>query len=558
MTTLAPPPPRSRTSDLVGLLGSTDHKRIAGLIGGAALVFFLMAGTVALLMRIELAAPGMQLMDEDLYNQLFTAHGSVMIYFFAIPAVFAFGLYLVPLQVGAAEISWPRLALAGFWLFLAGGVIMWAGFLTTQGAAQASWIGIDPLSDSSASPGQGMDFWIIAVFLTTLAQILWAACVLATIVRRRAPGMTMLRIPVFCWAMVVTSLMTLTAFPALDLGMVLLYVERHIGGVFTGPNGAIAYQHLFWFYGHPAVYVVFFPPLAAVSETIAVNARKRFFGYRALVVSLLVFAAGSMSVWGHHMFTTGSVANRYFALTSTFLMVPAGVEYFDNIATMWGGRIRLRTSMLFACGFLLMFLIGGLSGIYMGSAVLDYHIHDTYFIVAHFHYTLFGGTVFGIFAGVFHWFPKVTGRLLDERLGKGQFWLMVLGILLTFIPQFFLGHDGMLRRVANYEESMGWQTLNVVSTVGAGVLFVAIAVFLVNLVRSIRHGAPAGGDPWGGHTLEWATSSPPPRHNFDFLPPVRSYAPLLDLQEEAERARRSGPDASNARGEPPDPGGTSR
>ena len=537
MTTLDAPPRRSGTLSLLGLFGSTDHKHIGLVTGLTAFAFFLLAGLLALLMRTELAEPGLQILRDDTYNQVFTMHGSTMFYLFAVPLALAVGLYLVPLQIGAAEIVWPRLALLGYWLFLSGGLIMYSGFLTADGAAKAAWTAYDPLSDSVATPEAGMDLWIIGVVLATVATMIWAACVLATLVRRRAPGMTMLRIPVFSWGMVVTCLLVLTAFPALVLAMTLLYIDRHFGGVFTDPGGPLAYQHLFWFYGHPVVYVVFFPFLGAALEAIAVCSRKRFFGYHAMVLSLLGFTALSMSVWGHHMFTTGGVANRYFALTSTALLVPAGIEYFDSLATMFRGRIVVRTSLLFALSFLGLFLIGGLTGILVGSPPLNYHLHDTYFIVAHFHYTVVGGTVFGFFAGIYHWFPKVTGRILGEGLGKINWALLMVGTLLTFIPQFFLGEEGMARRISDYPAYEGWAGLNLLSTVGAFVIFLGVLVLLVNVARSLRLGRVAGDDPWGGHTLEWTTSSPPPRHNFEALPPVRSYAPVLDLREERERAR---------------------
>jgi cytochrome c oxidase subunit 1 len=538
VTTLAAPPRRrSGALSLLGLFGSTDHKHIGLVTGLTAFVFFLLAGLLALLMRTELASPGLQVLGDDTYNQVFTMHGSTMFYLFAVPLAVAVGVYLVPLQIGAAEIMWPRLALFGYWLFLSGGLIMYAGFLTADGAAKAAWTAFDPLSDSIATPETGMDFWIIGVVLATVATMVWAACVLATIVRRRAPGMTMLRIPVFSWGMTVTCLLVLTAFPALIVAMTLLYIDRHLGGVLTEPGGPIVYQHLFWFYGHPVVYVVFFPFLAAALEAIAVCSRKRFFGYHAMVLSLLAFTALSMSVWAHHMFVTGAVSNRYFALTSTALLVPAGVEYFDALATMWRGRIVVRTSFLFALGFLMLFLIGGLTGIFVGSPPLDYHVHDTYFIVAHFHYTLIGGTVFGMFAGIYHWFPKVTGRVLGEGLGKVNWLLLVIGTLLTFIPQFFLGHQGMQRRISDYPGYEGWGGLNTLSTIGAFLIAAGVLAFLVNVARSLRLGRVAGDDPWDGHTLEWATTSPPPRHNFEALPPVRSYAPVLDLREERLQER---------------------
>jgi cytochrome c oxidase subunit I len=539
--------PRRTRPTLGELTTATDHKRIGIATCVTAFAFFLVGGSLALLMRTELAEPGMQVVSQGTYNQLFTIHGSTMFFLFAAPVAMGVGLYMVPLQIGAEDLVWPRLALLGYWLLFAAGLIMYSGFLTDQGAADFGWTAYFPLSDSNSTPGAGTDFWIIAVVLATTAVILMALSLLATVAWRRAPGMTLLRMPLFTWSEVVTVFMVLTSFPVLLVAMVLLYIDRHGPSIFALPGGPLTYQHLFWFYGHPVVYVVFFPLVGAVGETIATFSRRRFFGYSVTVLSLLMFSALSMSVWGHHMFTTGAVQNKYFSLTSTLLVVPAGIEYFAFIATMWGGRIRLRAPMLFAIGFVLLFLIGGLSGIFVGSPPLDYHSHDSYVVVAHFHYTLFGGTVFGLFAAIYYWFPKVTGRLLDEGLGRVHFALMFVGALVTFIPMFFLGQEGMPRRVADYASFRDWQTLNVIATAGAYTIFASIVVFLVNVFRSLRLGAPAGPDPWDGQTLEWVSSSPPGRHNFVGLPPVRSYAPLLDLRlqgkdpiHEATRPERTG------------------
>jgi cytochrome c oxidase subunit I len=528
MSTLADTTP----AGTIAWVGSTDHKRIGVRVTGYALAFFVASGVLALVMRTELAHPGLQVVSENTYNQLFTMHGSGMFYLVMTPLALALGVYLVPLQVGAAEIAAPRLALLGDWLVLAGGLTMFSGFVTASGPARAGWTAFYPLSDARATPGVGMDLWIVGVVLAAVGSMALAGCVLATALRLRAPGMTMLRLPVFSWAMVVTCLMVLTAFPALLAAMALLFLDRQGLEIFDSSGGPAAYQHLFWFYGHPVVYVTFFPFVGAVAEVVAVFSRKRFFGYSALVLSLLGFAGLSMSVWAHHMFTTGQVANRYFALTSTALIVPAGVEYFDLIATMWRGKIALRTPMLFAVGFILLFLIGGLTGIVVGSPPLDYHVHDSFFVVGHFHYTLFAGSLFGFFAGVYYWFPKVTGCLLGEGLGRLHFALMFVGANLTFFPMFILGYEGMQRRIADYPSSAGWGALNLLSTIGAFVLALSVLVFFWNLAVSLRRSVPAGDDPWGGHTLEWATTSPPPRHNFAALPPVRSFAPLLDLQEE--------------------------
>jgi cytochrome c oxidase subunit I len=534
MTTVARPPSASavEAAGLIEAFAGTDHKRIARRLVMIAFAFFLTAGVMALLMRSELAEPGMQVVSRNIYNQLFTMHGSLMIYVAITPLALALGVYFAPLQVGAPEIFAPRFALTGVWLLLSGGLAMCSGFLTSHGAARAGWTAFDPLSDGVNTPGSGMDFWIIGVILAAAGGTAVAGSVLGTILARRTPGMSMFRIPVFSWSMVVTCLMVVMSFPVLVLAMSLLYADRNLGGVFEGTGGAVAYQHLFWFYGHPVVYVMFFPFVGVVAEVVATFSGRRFFGYRAIVLSLLVFAAISMSVWAHHMFATGQVKNQYFSLTSMLLVLPAGVEYFDMIATMIGGAIVLRVPMLFAVGFLIQFLVGGLSGIFVASPPLDYHAHDTFLVVAHFHYTLFAGSVFAFFAGVYYWFPKVTGRMLGEGLGKLQFWLMVLGANLTFMPMFFLGDDGMVRRVADYPASTGWQDLNGLATLGSYVIAVSVVVFLVNVFRSLRDGAEAGDDPWEGHSLEWATTSPPPRHNFDRLPPIRSFAPLLDLREQ--------------------------
>jgi cytochrome c oxidase subunit 1 len=529
MTTLAP---RLGRGGLVGIAGSTDHKRIAVRVAVTAGLFFLAGGVMALLMRSELAQPGLQIVSTGTYNALFTMHGSTMIYLFVAPFGLALGLYLVPLQVGAAEVAGPRWALAGWWLYVLGGVSMYGGFLTRGGAAAATWVGFDPLSNAVHTPGTGMDLWIYGVALATAGELLWGGCLLATLVRHRAPGMTMLRLPVFSWTILVTALMVLFAFPVLIVAMGLLWVERQWGGVFTGGDGAVAYQHLFWFYGHPVVYVMFFPFVGAVAEAISIFSGRRFFGYHAMVGSLLLFTSLSMSVWAHHMFAIDGVTVKYFSLTSIALLVPAGVEYFDMIATLWGGAVRLTTAMLFALGFLVQFLIGGLTGIWVGSSVLDYHANNSYFVVAHFHYTLFGGSFFGLVCAVYLWWPKVTGTLLREGLGRVHFALSVLGANLTFFPMFFLGRDGMTRRIADYPRSAGWGTLNLIETIGAGFIALSVLVFALNVLISLVVRRPAGNDPWHGHTLEWATTSPPPRHNFDALPPVRSFQPLLDLREE--------------------------
>jgi cytochrome c oxidase subunit 1 len=519
-------------SGVLSIAASTDHKRLALVAMVSASVFFVISGLYAVTMRTQLAQPGQHVVSTNTYDELFTMHGSGMVFLVVTPFALALGLYLVPLQIGAAELLWPRLALAGVWLITGGGVIMQLGWLTTQGAARAGWSAYYPLSGESASPGVGMDFWIMGVIAATLGAIVLAVTLVATIIRVRAPGMTMLRLPVFTWSVFVSSLMVAMAFPALVVAMGLLELDRRgVWHVFDGPHGPLAYQNLFWFYGHPAVYVMFFPFVGAVAEVVATSSRRRFFGYRSFVFALLGFTTLSMSVWAHHLFATGQLPNEYFALTSTALLIPAGIEYVDLLATMWRGSIRLTVAMLFALGFIVQFALGGVTGIILASPPLDYHLTDSAFVTAHFHYTLFAGSLFGLFAGIYHWFPKATGRLLRESLGRWHFALMVVGTNLTFFPMFILGYDGMPRRVADYSPANDFGGWNLVATVGSFVTAVSVAVFVINLAVSIRRPVPAGNDPWEGQTLEWWTASPPPRYNFESLPEIRSFAPLLDLRE---------------------------
>jgi cytochrome c oxidase subunit 1 len=532
--------PTTTPDGWLGALTSTDHKRIGLNAILASLGFFLIGGVFALIIRSQLASPNGHVVSDNTYSELFTMHGSTMIYLFVTPMAIALAMYFVPLQIGSVGVCAPRLAATGFWVWLLGGLTMQSGWLTADGAGRDGWFSYVPLSDSTHTPGVGQNLWVLGVILATGGTLLMSGCVLATITRRRAPGMSLMRMPVFCWTELVTVIMVVAAFPVLIVAMALLYIERTTGArIYSGFTGAIDYQDLFWFFGHPVVYVMFFPYLGAAAEAIAVSARKRWFGYTAFVASIMAFATLSMSVWAHHMFTTGGVTNQYFALTSTALVVPAGIEYFDLAGTLIGSSLVLRCSSLFGLFFFVQFLIGGLSGIFIASPVLDYQANDSYMIIAHFHYTLFAGSIFGFFAGVYHWFPKVTGAVLRERLGKLHLLLLVIGTNLTFFPMFFLGADGMPRRISRYPTHPTWQTLNLLETIGAGIIALGIAVFLVNVAVSLRHRHAAGDDPWDGHTLEWATSSPPPPLNFERpLPPIRSYAPLLD---ERERQRAAGP-----------------
>jgi cytochrome c oxidase subunit 1 len=513
---------------MIRALLSTDHKVVAIRAGIVAALFFAGAGVLALLMRAELAQPGLQVVSRAGYTELFTMHGSTMIFLVVIPIALAACLYLVPLQLGTTRACGPRWAFAGQWLIALGGVVMWAGWLTREGPGRAGWTAYDPLSQTPQTPGPGMDLWICGAILATLGSIFIGACVLATILRRRAPGMTMLRLPVFSWTALASCLLVVFSFPSLVVAFGLLLAERH-GAQILDP---IAYQNLFWFYGHPAVYVMFFPFVGMVAETASVFSNRRFFGYRAFVLALLAFTALSMSAWAHHMFTTGAVPNRLFALTSTALIVPAGVEYFDTIATMWRGAVRFSTAMLFVFGFLLQFLVGGLSGIFVASPVLDYQAQDSYVVVAHFHYTLFAGSLFGLFAGLYLYWPKLTGRYLSERLGRVHFVLLLIGTSLTFLPMFVLGQEGMARRLADYPGSSSWSGLNLASSIGSGFIALGTLTFVISVALSFLRARRAPADAWGtGMSLEWTASSPPPAHNFDVVAPVRSYAPLYDLRE---------------------------
>src|SRR5436305_11461256 len=428
-------------------------------LGIASFLFFLAGGVFALLMRTQIAQPNLHFVSDDTYSQLFTMHGSTMIYLFVTPMAIALALYLVPLQIGASRLSGPRVALMGFYVWLSGGLIMESGWLTSDGPGRSGWFSYVPLSTATNTPGVGMDLWVLGVVLAAAGMTIMGACVLATIARRRGPGMALLRMPVFTWTELVSMLMVVGSFPVLIVAMVLLFLDRQGVHIYNGFSGAIDYQDMFWFFGHPVVYVMFFPYLGAAAEAIAVGAHKRWFGYTAFVMSIMLFAALSMAVWSHHMYVTGGVTNQYFAFTSTLLLVPAGIEYFDMVGTLIGGSIVLRTSMLFGLTFFLQFLIGGTSGIFVASPVLDYHAYGTYIVVAHFHYTLFAGSIFGFFAGVYHWFPKVTGARLRESLGKLQLAMMVVGTNMTFFPMFLVGHDGMPRRISRYPSHPGWGRL---------------------------------------------------------------------------------------------------
>ena len=528
-----------RPSGILEWLTTTNHKNIGLLYMGTTLVFFLAGGIMALLIRTELAAPGLQLLSKQTYNELFTIHGTTMIFLFIAPMGLGMANYFVPLQIGAPDMALPRMNALSYWLFLGGGITILSSFGASHGAAATGWTFYPPLSGAEGSPGPGADMWIMGILLTSASSILTGVNLLATVFMLRAPGMTMFRLSLFTWNMVVTSLLILVAFPPLAAALSMVFIDRHFGGHFFDPaNGgsAVLYQHLFWFFGHPEVYIMVLPFFGVVTDILPVFSRKPIFGYTGFVLASMSIAGLSMGVWAHHMFTTGVVNNPFFSIMSFLIAVPTGIKFFNWIGTMWGGQLTFETPMLWSLGFLANFLIGGITGVMLAAPPADYQMQDTYFVVAHMHYVLGGGSLFAIFAGIYYWFPKVTGYRLNERIGRLGFWCTFVGFNLTFWPMFVLGLRGMQRRVPDYPSGVGLNEPNLVATIGSYVLAVGVLLFLWNVVRAFRDRVPAGDDPWGGYTLEWITSSPPPEHNFHFLPPIRSERPVFDWRHRDDPA----------------------
>ena len=524
-----------RRTGPVSWLTTTDHKRIGIMYCVTAFAFFLIGGALAGAIRAELARPDLQLMGPDTYNGLFTLHGTIMIFLFVAP--FGAGLmnYLVPLQIGAPDMAFPRLNAMSYWFFVVGGgLVLLSGFASQDGGAAMGWYAYPPLSGPRWSPGIGVDLWILGVGFASISTMLSGINVLTTAFLLRAPGMTMWRLPIFTWNAIVTSLLGVVAFPPLLVAASLLLIERRLDGLVFDPQGGgdpIIYQHLFWFLGHPEVYIMILPFFGVITEIIPVFSRKPLFGYTGFVLATMTIGAYSVGVWAHHMYTTGAVNNPFFSAMSFVIAVPTGIKFFNWIGTMWGGRIRWsHPAMLFSVGFLLNFLLGGVTGVIVASAPLDYHFNDSYFLVSHFHYTLMGGSVFGIFAAVYFWFPKMTGRLMRERLGRAAFAFLFVGFNLTFWPQFVLGMRGMPRRVPDYPSDIDLEIPNLLSTAGVVVMSSGVIVFLWDWWTARRSGTPAGSDPWDGRSLEWSTSSPPPEHNFTELPRIRSVSPTIDTK----------------------------
>ena len=535
-----PPEKPGEARGLLAFLTTTDHKRIGISYMATAYVFFLIGGALAGVIRTELYSPGRQLVSQGRYNEMFTMHGTIMMFLFIGPFAFGLANYFVPLQIGARDMAFPRLNALSYWFYVFGGITLLTGFLTANGAADFGWTGYAPLSDIVRSPGVGADLWIMSIVLTGLSGILTGVNIVTTVIAMRAPGMRMFRMPIFTWNMLVTSILVLVAFPVISAAAAMLFADRQLDAhIYDAAAGGspLLWQHLFWFFGHPEVYIVVLPFFGVVTEVLAVFSRRPVFGYAGIIFATIAIAGYSVGVWAHHMFLTGAVQVQFFMGFSMIIAVPTGVKFFNWIGTMWGGRIRFTSAMLFALGFLFTFLLGGITGVMLASAPIDFQVHDSYFVVAHMHYVLFGGSVFALYAGIYYWFPKVTGRVLDEKWGKIQFWMMLVGFHLTFFVQHVLGLEGMPRRVADYRPSDGFSGLNRVSSIGAALLGASTLPFLWNVWRTLRGrlGRPAGDDPWDGQTLEWATSSPPPAHNFDGpLPPIRSERPVWDAKRAAE------------------------
>ena len=509
-----------------------DHKRIGILYLLSAAVFFMVGGFEALLMRIQLAQPDSKFLSPDMYNQIFTMHGTTMIFLVVMPLSAGFGNYLIPLMIGARDMTFPKLNALSYWTFLFGGVFMYSSFIF-GGAPNDGWFSYAPLTENFYSPTHGMDFWIMGILLLGFATTIGSINFIVTVIQLRAPGLTLTRLPLFVWTMTVTSFLAVFSLPSLTTAVLLLFLDRQLGAHFynVGQGGsALLWQHLFWFFGHPEVYILILPAMGIVSEVIPVFSGKTLFGYQAVVFSAIAIGFLGFTVWAHHMFATGmpSTTLLFFAADSFLIGVPTGVKIFAWLATMWKGKLRFATPMLFAVGFVAMFLIGGLDGIHLAVVPVDWQLTDTYYVVSHLHYVLFGGAIFGIFAGVYYWFPKITGRRLQEGLGKWHFWLMFIGMNLVFMPMHILGIEGMPRRIYTYGAGRGWEIWNFIETIGALIITVSVLIFVVNFFISLLKKATNEADPWDGFTLEWKTASPPPVYNFAEIPSVRSRRPLWD------------------------------
>ena len=505
-------------------LTTVDHKRIGILYGVSAYVFFLVGGVEALLMRLQLAKPDGTVLSAQTFNELFTMHGTTMIFLAIMPMGAAFFNFIIPLQIGARDVAFPRLNALSYWVFLSGALFLHSSFLAGS-IPDAGWFGYANLTTRQFSPGSHVDFWMLGLQILGLSSLMAGFNFIVTIINMRAPGMTLMRLPLFIWMSFVVQFLVVLAFPAITVALILLMFDRLFGTLFFAPAAGadpLLWQHLFWIFGHPEVYILILPAMGIVSEVLPTFSRKPLFGAPVVIYSGIMIGFFGFGVWSHHMFSVGMgpVADSAFSIATLLIAVPTGVKIFNWIGTLWGGSIRFATPLLFSLGFISMFIMGGLSGVMHASPPVDLQQTDTYFIVAHFHYVLFGGSIFGLFSGVYYWFPKIFGKVLDERLGKLHFWLMLIGFNVTFFPMHFLGLIGMPRRIYTYAPDLGWNFWNAVATVGAFIIALSFVVFMVNVAKTTRSGAPAPADPWDARTLEWTISSPPPVYNFATLPTV--------------------------------------
>jgi cytochrome c oxidase subunit I len=544
-TILPVTPPRNprKGSVLADWLSTTDHKIIGHLYLITSFGFFLAAGVMAMIMRAQLFGPDTHIVSDQQYNELFTMHGTIMLLLFATPLFVGFANEIMPLQIGSPDVAFPRLNLFSYYAFLFGGLILLASFVAPGGAAAFGWYAYSPLTSSINSPGIGGDMWIMGLTLSGFGTILSGVNFVTTIVCMRAPGMTMFRMPIFTWNILLTSVMVLIAFPVLAAALLVLEIDRKLGAqVFSSANGgALTWQHLFWFFGHPEVYIVAIPFFGIITEVLPVFSRKPLFGYKGMVAATIAIAGLSMTVWAHHMFSTGAVLLPFFSFMTFLIAVPTGVKFFNWTGTMWRGQLTFEAPMLFAIGFLVTFLFGGLTGVILASPPLDFPVTDTYFVVAHFHYVLFGTVVFSMFAGFYFWWPKFTGKKLDNTLGAWHFWTLFIGFHMTFLVQHWLGVEGMPRRIANYPFlPPDVTTLNQISSIGSWILGASTLFFIYNVYKTSRSGERVtADDPWGyANSLEWATSCPPPRHNFTSIPRIRSERPAFDLHYPQIRSGR--------------------
>src|ERR1700754_4058748 len=526
---------------LHGLVVTVDHKKLGLMYIGTALIYLVVAGLMAVAMRLQLAVPVNTILEPDVFNRFFTMHGTSMVFLVGMPIVAGLGNYLVPLMIGARDMAFPRLNAFGYWMFVFGGLLLYFSYLGAPGLAghgsapDIGWFAYAPLTGRAFSRGNSTDYWILSLLMTSVGSTVSAINVIATAVALRCPGMKLMRMPLFVWLMIVVNFMILLALPALSAAQIMLLIDRYLGGHFfdTQAGGsAVIWQHFFWIFGHPEVYILIIPAFSCVSEVVPVFSRKPIFGYPVMVGATVMIGLISVSVWAHHMFSVGmtSVGNTFFVVSTMLVAVPTGIKIFNWLGTMYGGKIRFELPMLCCLAFLLQFLIAGLTGIMLGAAPLNWQLTDSYFVVAHFHYTLIGGMLFGIFAGIYYWFPKATGRMLNKKLGLWHVALFFIGFHLTFDTMHLPGLLGMPRRIYTYDPGRGWEVFNLISSIGVIFQIAGIACLAWNLIRSVRKGEKAGDDPWDAWTLEWATTSPPPEYNFETVPVVRSARPLWDLK----------------------------